>query len=110
MTAVSDFLDAYDMFSSMSEVKIETAIRQAAMLCPPEIWGDNRTDGIHILTAHILSMYLEQIGAITASSVQNAKGTRSTLRMGNDDWLCATVFGQQFKELRDSIPVTGVVV
>lgn len=104
-----EFLDIYDEFSSLSDRKILASINQAALFCPQDVWKTNHKNAVYLLTAHILAMNLEQIGSIAASAVQNAKGTKSSMNLNNDSWLCGSVWGQQFKELKNTLPVMGFV-
>jgi Protein of unknown function (DUF4054) len=103
----SDFLSAYDEFKSLSESKVQTAIDEARDFCLQGRWGDKYNRAIALLAAHILAMRWLQVGAIAASSVQNAKGRDGVNRMDSDAWLTGTVWGQQFLHLRKSIVVTG---
>ena len=104
-----EFLGIYDEFSSLSDGKISATINQAALFCPQDVWKINHKNAVYLLTAHILAMNLKQIGSIAASAVQNAKGTKSSIKLNSDSWLCGSVWGQQFKELRNTLPVKGFV-
>jgi hypothetical protein len=110
MLTPSAFLAEYDEFQTLSEPKIRLAITSAIAYCPVEVWGLNYSQAVSLVTAHILAMRWLQVGAIASSSVQNAKGRDSNNRMDSDSWLTGTVWGQQFLQLRQSLPVSGFVV
>ena len=103
------FLAEYDEFQTLSEPRIQSAITQAIAYCPVEAWGSNHSQAVSLVTAHILAMRWLQVGAIAASSVQNAKGRDASNRMDSDSWLTGTVWGQQFLQLRVGLPVCGFV-
>lgn len=94
----------------MSESKITEAILEAKDYCPVSRWKDKQDRAIGLLTAHILTLRWLQIGAIAATSVQNAKGKFTDVPMYSDAWFNCSVYGQQFMQLRRSIVVSGFVI
>ncbi|MEW6494502.1 MAG: DUF4054 domain-containing protein [Cyanobacteriota bacterium] len=109
MLTPSAFLAEYDEFQTLSEPKIQSAILQAIVYCPLHAWGELHSQAVFLVTAHILAMRWLQVGAIAASSVQNAKGRDASNRMDSDSWLTGTTWGQQFLQLRQGLPVCGFV-
>jgi hypothetical protein len=105
----STFLAEYDEFQTLSEPRIQSAITQAIAYCPAETWGILHNQAVSLVTAHILAMRWLQVGAIAASSVQNAKGRDASNRMDSDSWLTGTTWGQQFLQLRQGLPTCGFV-
>lgn len=106
----SDFLSQYDEFKSLPESKVQAALEEASDFCPIDKWGEKYNRAVALIAAHILAMRWLQVGSIAASAVQNAKGRDSSNRMDSDTWLTGTVWGQQFLQLRKSIPVSGFCV
>ena len=105
----ASFLAEYDEFQTLSEPKVKGAIAQASDFCPIEVWGGKYNQAVSLVTAHILALRWLQVGAIASSSVQNAKGRDSKIAVGSDSWLESTVWGQQFLQLRQGLPVSGFV-
>lgn len=109
MITPSQFLANYDEFQSLDESKIQAAINDASAFCPKDVWCSNHDQAVSLVTAHILTMRWLQVGAIAANAVQNAKGRDASNRMDSDSWLTGSVWGQQFLQLRRSLPVSGFV-
>lgn len=110
MITPSTFLANYDEFQILEESKIQGAINEAIAFCPFDVWGCNHNQALSLIAAHILTMRWLQVGAIAASAVQNAKGRDGSNRMDSDSWLTGSTWGQQYLQLRRSLPVSGFIV
>lgn len=106
---ISEFLALYSEFKTLEEVKVRGALTQAASFTHPG-WKDKQVQGTYLAAAHILTVRWKQIGAIAANAVVQAKGSNSADNITCDSWFTTTVYGQQYLQLKRSIPVAGFVV
>lgn len=97
----NEFLVRFPEFGEQPQALVETAINEAADSNPTEIWGDGvrRTRGITHLTAHLLATRTIQLG--------NQLGTPAG--QANNVGYDSTLYGQEYKRMRDALPVCGFV-
>ena len=99
MTALtsSNFTTRFPEFGETDLSVVEASIAEAERFTPAAQWGSVRLDGIAYLAAHILSMRVMQIG--------QQVGVLSGSPTG--ELLTATLYGQEYKRLLDSLALTG---
>jgi len=93
------FLSRFPEFGEQQVTVIELMIDKAERDTPADVWSDEgiRTDAVAYLTAHLLAQRVIQIGTQVGSPSGQAVG------MGYD----ATLYGQEYKRMRDCLPVCG---
>jgi len=103
---VAQFKTAYPDFDGFTDGQISEALALAELQCPATVWdvATIRERGVKLLTAHTLECQrLQQaMSAATAQSV--AQGQASVNAPGGEDDLSQTLYGQQFKRLRRTLP------
>lgn len=101
MTAptVNEFLIRFPEFGEQSLSVVEGALTEATRSVSSTIWGSMYADGISYLAAHLLSTRVLQIGMQvgTVSGAPTGLGFDSTL------------YGQEYKRLLQSLPISGFV-
>lgn len=95
----STFLDRFPEFGEQQATVINMMIDKAERDTPAEVWDnvDIRTDAVAYLTAHLLAQRVTQIGMQVGSPSGQPMG------VGYD----ATLYGQEYKRMRDCLPVCG---
>jgi hypothetical protein len=103
---IAQFQVSYPDFDGFTDAQIEDAIALAEIQCPDTVWDVEvtRDRGIKLLSAHYLECQrLQQaMSAATAQSV--AQGQASVNAPSGADDLDQTLYGQQFKRLRRTLP------
>jgi len=103
--SISDFLAIYSEFRTLEESKVASSLQSAELYCPPK-WGKYRKQGVYLITAHRLTMEWLQKGAVASTAIAQAKGSASGNTMKSDSWLEGSVYGQEYIQLRKSLPMT----
>lgn len=93
------FLDRFPEFAEQQVTVINATIDKAERDTPAEVWADSgiRTDAVAYLTAHLLAQRITQIG------MQVGSPSGQVIGAGYD----ATLYGQEYKRMRDCLPVCG---
>lgn len=94
------FLLRFPEFGEQSLSVVEGALAEAGRSVPSSIWGDRHTEAVSYLAAHNLAMRTMQIG--------QQIGTLSGTPTG--DLVNATLYGQEYRRLLDSLPLCGFTV
>ena len=98
--SASQFLTRFPEFSEVLSDVVEEALAEATRSTPERFWGARQKEGISQLTAHLLGTRSIQIGIQVASQSGLPTGT------GYD----STLYGQEYKRLMDTLPITGFMV
>ncbi len=95
--SASDFLFRFPEFGEQSLSVVEGALAEADRSASPEVWGTLHSDGVSYLAAHLLATRTMQIGLQvgTMSGTPTGQGFDSTL------------YGQEYRRLLSSLPLTG---
>jgi hypothetical protein len=95
----AEFIARFPEFGEQPEALVTTVIEEAADATPELTWGSAllRTRGIRYLTAHILATRTMQIGA----QVDSPSGAPLGINLD------ATLYGQEYKRVRDNLPFCG---
>lgn len=93
----SEFLLRFPEFAEQSDSVVEGALSEATELVPESTWGTRQYQAISYLAAHLLAIRTMQIG--------NQVGTLSGTPIGEE--LKSTHYGQTYKALLGSMPLTG---
>jgi len=94
------FLSRFPEFGEQPAPVVESALAEASRRTPEAVWGHVQLDGVGYLAAHILAVRIMQVGYQVAQLSGNALG----------DQLKATLYGQEYVRLLDSLPISGFVV
>jgi hypothetical protein len=99
LLTTATFLGRFPEFGEQQATVIDSMIDKAERDTPAEVWTvvGIRTDAVAYLTAHLLSQRITQIGMQVGSPSGQATG------IGYD----ATLYGQEYKRMRDCLPVCG---
>jgi hypothetical protein len=98
----TEFLTRFPEFNEQSTDVVDGALAEAIRFCPTAGWGQTnpklvRNDAIQYLAAHNLAMRSMQIGLQVGSVSGSPLG----------DHMDATLYGQQYKCLLNSLPNCG---
>ena len=98
----TEFLKRFPEFNEQSTDVVDGALAEAIRFCPTTGWNKTnpgliRNDAIQYLTAHTLSMRTMQLGLQVGSVSGSPVGNR----------IDATLYGQEYKRLLDSLPHSG---
>ena len=98
----TDFLTRFPEFQEQSSDSVDDALVEASLFCPTTGWSTPnskliRNTAIQYLTAHTLSMRTMQIGLQVGSVSGSPSG----------DQFDATLYGQEYKRLLNSLPHCG---
>lgn len=91
------FLLRFPEFGELSSDVISGSLAEAGRSCSTTVWGDRHTDGVSQLAAHLLATRQVQIGLQVGAQSGNPLGTE----------LQATTYGQEFRRLLSSLPLSG---
>jgi hypothetical protein len=94
-----EFLTRFPEFGEQPQALVQAAIDEAVDSNPESIWGSGtrHTRGCLHLAAHLLAVRTIQIG--------NQLGTPAG--QSNLPGYDATLYGQEYKRMRDALPVCG---
>ena len=107
LVTVDEFLEQYPIFekTEFDEEIIEGYLETAESLCNSN-WKKKQQRGIKLLTAHWLTMEMQQT-AVTASMGATIAAGNQVRTSGSEDDFSLTTYGRQYKHLRKTIPTTG---
>ena len=96
------FQTRFPEFNEQDSSVVSAALAEAERFCPTKGWKESysksvRDDAVQYLAAHILAMRTMQIGLQVGSVSGNPVGDR----------IDATLYGQEYKRLLDSLPHCG---
>jgi len=98
----TEFLTRFPEFNEQSTDVVDGALAEAIRFCPTSGWNQTnpkliRNDAIQYLAAHTIAMRTMQIGLQVGSVSGSPSG----------DLLDATLYGQEYKRLLNSLPNCG---
>jgi hypothetical protein len=93
----SAFLLRFPEFGEQLLSVVEGALTEAGRSAPATTWGTVHTEAVSYLAAHLLATRTMQIG--------QQVGTPSGTPMGIG--FATTLYGQEYKRLLDSLPLSG---
>jgi len=96
----SEFLLRFPEFGEQSTSVVEGALSEASDIAPESTWGVWQYKAVSYLAAHLLAIRTMQIG--------NQVGTLSGTPLGEE--LKSTQYGQTYKALLGSLPITGFAI
>lgn len=99
-SSTSAFLQRFPEFAEQSSDVVAGALAEALRSTPETVWGIRHQEAWFHLAAHLLAIRTVQIG--------NQVGTISGSPTG--ELLLATLYGQEYRRLLDSLPLTGMFV
>lgn len=94
------FLLRFPEFGEQSLSVVEGALAEAARSTPENVWSTVHQEAVSYLAAHLLATRTMQLGQQVGSPSGNPNG----------ELLKATLYGQEYTRLRDSLPITGFAV
>ena len=95
----ADFTTRFPEFGEQQPDVITAVIAKAERDTPADVWDnpDIRIDAVAYLAAHLLAQRIMQIG------LQVGATSGQPLAVGYD----STLYGQEYKRMRDTLPVCG---
>lgn len=93
----SAFLLRFPEFGEQSLPVIEGALTEAGRSVSTTTWGTVHTEAVSYLAAHLLATRTMQIGLQVGAPSGNPTGTG----------FVTTLYGQEYKRLLDSLPLSG---
>lgn len=98
--STTEFISRFPEFQELAASVVDGAIAEAGRVTPPSVWTDTRTDGVGYLAAHLLATRSMQIGIQVGSPSGSPTGMQ----------LDSSLYGQEYRRLRDSLPLTGFAI
>ena len=95
--SATEFLTRYPEFSEVLVDVVEGAVVEAALSTSEDLWGGQYAKAVLLLAAHLLAGRTMQIGAQVGSPTGSPTGTG----------LDATQYGQEYKRLLATLPLSG---
>jgi hypothetical protein len=95
-----DFLARFPEFGELLGTVVSGALEEAGRSTPETVWGARHTEAVSQLAAHLLATRTIQIGSQVGSPSGSPSG----------DLLLSTLYGQEYRRLLDSLPLSGFVV
>lgn len=95
-----EFLTRFPEFGELAASVVDGAIAEAGRVTPTTVWTITRTDGVSYLAAHLLATRSMQIGIQVGSPSGTPTGQQ----------LDSSLYGQEYRRLRDSLPITGFAI
>lgn len=96
----STFISRFPEFGELLVSVVDGALQEAGRSTPETIWGIRHEEAVSQLAAHLLAIRTMQIGAQV--------GTLSGAPSG--ELLLATLYGQEYKRLLGTLPLSGFAV
>lgn len=96
----TEFLTRFPEFNEVLEDVVKAAVAEAILSTPAPAWGARQAQAVLLLTAHLLAGRTMQIGAQVGSPSGNPTGTG----------LDSTLYGQEYKRLLATLPLSGFAV
>lgn len=97
--STNEFLLRFPEFGEQSLSVIEGALAEAAAITPEDVWGTLQFQAVGHLAAHNLAIRTMQIGQQIGSPSGAAP----------DKGFAATLYGQSYQTLADTLPLSGFV-
>jgi hypothetical protein len=98
--STTEFLVRFPEFGEQTTSVVDGALAEAGRVTPEAVWRTLHTDGVGYLAAHLLAGRSMQIGIQVGSPSGNPSGQQ----------LNATLYGQEYLRLRDSLPLCGFAI
>lgn len=95
--STSAFLQRFPEFGEQSTSVVEGALAEASRSASAEVWGAVHTEAVSYLAAHLLASRTVQIGLQVGSISGNPLG----------EGMVSTLYGQEYKRLLTSLPISG---
>lgn len=100
LVTASEFLARYPEFTEVLGDVVEGAVAEANLSTPDTIWGVRHAQAVFLLSAHLLAGRTMQIGIQVGSPSGTPTGTG----------LDTTQYGQEYKRLLATLPLSGFAV
>lgn len=103
---LAQFRASYPDFDGFTDAQVEDALELSDLQCPIAVWDNaiKRDRGIKLLSAHYLECQRSQQAMAAATAQSVAQGQASVNAPSGADDLEQTLYGQQFKRLRRTLP------
>ena len=96
----TQFLARFPEFTEVRADVVGAALAEAQLSTPETLWGARYAQAVFLLSAHLLAGRTMQIGLQVGSPSGNPTGTG----------LDATQYGQEYKRLLATLPLSGFAV
>ena len=118
----ADFKARFPEFTSTSDPVVQLQLNDAVLEFDVDRWGGRYDRGLSLLVAHRLALGVQQAsdpffgtgsGSSTTKRVGSVSITRSTTFSGKSDTkddFDLTLYGQQYKAMRDEVGIGAVAV
>jgi hypothetical protein len=93
----NEFLARFPEFGEQSTGVVDSALAEAGRSAPISTWGTVHTEAVSYLAAHLLATRTMQLGL----QIEAKSGTPTGA--GFD----STLYGQEYRRLLDSLPLSG---
>lgn len=93
----AEFLVRFPEFGEQSTGIVDGALTESGRSTPAALWGDVHTEAVSYLAAHLLATRTTQIGLQIGTPSGSPQGTG----------FASTLYGQEYKRLLDSLPISG---
>jgi hypothetical protein len=98
--STTDFLARFPEFNEILVDVVESTVAEASLSTSETLWGARYAQAVFLLSAHLLAGRTMQIGLQVGSPSGNPTGTG----------LDATLYGQEYKRLLATLPLSGFAV
>ena len=110
LLSVEEYLTHYPRFASVPPAQIAKALDRAERNCPFYAWGSDQEEGVKLYAAHLLECEWQQTMQTAGAATAIAKG-QSAPNPAAIDFLDRSIYGQQYRALRDTLgTTTGFVI
>lgn len=98
--STNQFLARFPEFGELASSVVDGAIAEATRVTPSTVWSDTQTEAISYLAAHLLASRSMHIGMQVGSPSGSPVGQQ----------LDSTLYGQEYRRLRDSLALCGFAI
>lgn len=98
--STNQFLTRFPEFGELASTVVDGAIAEASRITPSTVWSNTQTEAISYLAAHLLASRSMQIGIQVGSPSGAPTGTQ----------LDSTLYGQEYRRLRDTLTLSGFAI
>lgn len=98
--STNQFLARFPEFGELAGTVVDGAIAEASRVTPSTVWSATQTEAISYLAAHLLATRSMQIGIQVGAPSGSPIGQQ----------LDSTLYGQEYRRLRDSLAITGFAI
>jgi hypothetical protein len=98
--SANEFLARYPEFGELAGAVVDGALAEAGRATPSTVWSITQAEAVGYLAAHLLATRSMQIG------IQVGAPSGTPLGMQLD----STLYGQEYRRLRDSLAITGFAI